>query len=257
MANSSFRSLARRPLQMAAILAVLAAPALACERAETRVAIDVGHYRDAPGATSARGVPEYDFNLRLARRVYESLGATGFGDRILIGESGEPISIRDRVDIANRAEADVFVSIHHDSVQPQFLSEWMHGGRRLRYSDRYRGFSLFVSGENPAFDEGRRLAGLIADGLIADGFRPTLHHAEPIEGENRDLLDPERGVYRWDRLGVVRSTRMPAALFEAGVIVNRDEEAELSEPAVQARIGAAVAGAIDAFVCGPGADAGQ
>jgi N-acetylmuramoyl-L-alanine amidase len=56
-------------------------------------------------------------------------------------------------------------------------------------------------------------------------------------------------VYRYDDLVVLRSTRAPAVLFEAGVIVNRDEEALLSSASYQARVSEAVAAAIQAF-CG-------
>ena len=39
-----------------------------CNRGQFRIVIDVGHTADSPGAVSARGVNEYDFNKRLATR---------------------------------------------------------------------------------------------------------------------------------------------------------------------------------------------
>ena len=45
----------------------------ACNRAEFRVIIDVGHTAEVPGATSARGQWEYDFNLRLAKLIDQNL----------------------------------------------------------------------------------------------------------------------------------------------------------------------------------------
>jgi N-acetylmuramoyl-L-alanine amidase len=44
-----------------------------CARANLRVLIDVGHTATSPGADSARGVPEYEFNLKLAGVVARSL----------------------------------------------------------------------------------------------------------------------------------------------------------------------------------------
>jgi N-acetylmuramoyl-L-alanine amidase len=56
-------------------------------------------------------------------------------------------------------------------------------------------------------------------------------------------------VYRYEDLVVLRNTRAPAVLLEAGVIVNRDEEALLSSASYQALVSEAVAAAILAF-CG-------
>ena len=60
-------------------------------------------------------------------------------------------------------------------------------------------------------------------------------------------MDAEAGVYRFDKLVVLRTTRMPAALLEAGSIVNRDEELAMGSPERQALITSAVSDAIDKF----------
>ncbi len=52
------------------------------------VAVDVGHYRERPGATSARGIPELEYNLRLARDIAAELERRGH-DAILIGDDSE------------------------------------------------------------------------------------------------------------------------------------------------------------------------
>ena len=57
------------------------------------------------------------------------------------------------------------------------------------------------------------------------GLKPSLHHSEPIKGENRELIDKELGIYIFDDLKVLKNSYSPAFLFEAGVIVNRKEEA--------------------------------
>ena len=49
---------------------------------------------------------------------------------------------------------------------------------------------------------------------------PTLHHAEKIKGENRELIDRELGIYLFDDLVVLRTAQCPAVLFESGVIIN-------------------------------------
>jgi N-acetylmuramoyl-L-alanine amidase len=61
------------------------------------------------------------------------------------------------------------------------------------------------------------------------------------------LIDPQAGVYQYNQLVVLKETRMPAALLEAGSIVNRDEELRLATPEHQALIASAVVEAVDAF----------
>src|SRR3712207_3538883 len=55
-----------------------------CQRAAFRVLLDVGDSAEVPGAFSARGVPEYDFNMRLARNLEKSLLRAGFRNTQLL-----------------------------------------------------------------------------------------------------------------------------------------------------------------------------
>jgi N-acetylmuramoyl-L-alanine amidase len=55
-------------------------------------------------------------------------------------------------------------------------------------------------------------------------------------GENRPFADEENGVHYFDNLAVLKTASIPALLFEAGVIVNRDEELRMRDPAVRKRI---------------------
>ena len=55
-----------------------------CARASFRVVVDVGHTADVPGAMSARGIPEYAFNLQLAREIKQALVDAGFEQTVLL-----------------------------------------------------------------------------------------------------------------------------------------------------------------------------
>src|SRR5215471_11515573 len=59
-----------------------------CARSTFRVLIDVGHTATSPGADSARGVPEYEFNLRLAGVIAQSLQEVGFDRTVRLITSG-------------------------------------------------------------------------------------------------------------------------------------------------------------------------
>ncbi|MEF3696177.1 N-acetylmuramoyl-L-alanine amidase family protein [Desulfolutivibrio sp.] len=209
--------------------------------ADTVVAVDVGHSLKRSGATSARGVPEYRFNLELARLVVAELHAAGLLRAFLLDEAGADIPPAGRATLANRKKADLLVSIHHDSVQPHYLATWPFEGRQRKYCDRFSGYSLFFSAKNPASAASIALGKSLGESLRSAGFTPTAHHAEPIPGEGRELIDPERGLYRYDGLAVLSRAKMPAVLVEAGVIVNRDEETSLTDPARRERMARAIA----------------
>jgi N-acetylmuramoyl-L-alanine amidase len=234
-------------LGLLVLAGIHATVAIACEPSAFVVAVDIGHTRMAPGATSARGVPEFEFNRVLANEVVSALKADGFTGAFLINGDGRIGSLAERTRLALSGDADLFLSIHHDSVQPHYLETWTVNGRRARYSDRFSGYSLFVSANNRQFDRSLRAAVEIGKAFRARGLEPALHHAEPIRGENRPLLDPRLGIYRFDDLLVLERTSMPAVLVEAGIIVNRDEERALAEPARQRLIAVGIAAAIRTF----------
>jgi N-acetylmuramoyl-L-alanine amidase len=215
------------------VLVLPAPPALA----DPTIAVDIGHSSASPGAVSARGRGEFYFNRDLAVRIAAVLDEKRFEVQ-LINLDGAQTGLESRA--AEARGADFLLSVHHDSVQPRYLTTWSFGAEPRHYSDRFAGYSLFVSRRNP--DPARSLACATAIGsaLRQGGFTPSLHHAEPIEGENRALADAENGVYYYDDLVVLRAATQPAMLLEAGIIVNRDEEAALSRVDVQQSIARAV-----------------
>ena len=202
------------------------------------VVLDVGHSLAHPGATSARGVPEFVFNRALALVVRQRLEQQGWQVRV-IGAQGDMQDLRARTQAASGA--DVFLSLHHDSVQPQYLETWTPAGVPQRFSDRFSGFSLFVSRANPRLATSLACASQLGAALRHAGFTPSWHHAEPIPGENRPWADRLNGVYYFDDLVVLKTATQPALLLEAGIIVNRTDEVTLQQPAVHAKFAAAIA----------------
>lgn len=224
-----------RPLILGAILGIGLAPA--CEHS-AMIAVDVGHSPAHPGAVSARGRPEFEFNRDLAHVIGAALERRGFAVR-LINAEGDIKSLRARPEAA--AGATLLLSVHHDSVQPRYMDSWEVWGIRRQYSDRFSGFSLFVSRVNPGAAKSLTCASAIGQALRGAGRAPSLYHAEPIPGENRPFADAENGVHYFDDLVVLKLAIQPAVLLEAGVIANRQEELLLAQPQHREAIAAAVA----------------
>lgn len=237
----------RRLAPWAMVLLLATAHAEPCDRGAFVIALDPGHTLASPGATSARGVPEVRFNRELARVVHDELRQAGFAKAFVLSDILKAPTLGQRADLANARRADVFLSLHHDSVQPRYLSSWLSDGRPQSYSDRFSGYSLFVSDKNAAAQDSLRLARLLGTELRKRCLVATRHHAEAIPGEGRELVDPQRGVYRFDDLVVLKATRMPAVLFEAGVIVNRADEEVLRSPEHKRLLAQAISAAIGSF----------
>ena len=213
-----------------------------------RIALDVGHSIKHPGADSARGVGEYYFNRAIAAALLRSLKKAGEVEVFIINPQGTSISLAERTRQAANKRATLFLSIHHDSVQRRYVKEWKVDGKTHLYSDNFSGFSVFVSRKNRKFAQSLRFARLLGEAMVARGFSPTLHHAEKIPGEGRNLVDHDLGLYEFDDLVVLKTAAMPAVLLECGVIINRSEEASLQRPEIQQRIADAAAEAIGKFM---------
>jgi N-acetylmuramoyl-L-alanine amidase len=211
--------------------------------------LDVGHTVEMPGAMSARGVSEYEFNLRLAKQIEQKLIDAGFARTVLLVTADPPPrGLIPRAVRANRLRADLFLSVHHDAVPDSLLEKWEYEGRENHFSDRFKSHSIFISYDHGDHKGSLLYGRLLGNQLKARGLQYTHHYTEEMMGKRRrQLVDAEAGVYRYDQLVVPRETRIPAVLLEVGSIVNRDEELLLATPEHQSLISAAVTDAVETF----------
>ena len=223
-----------------------------CDPAKFRIVLDVGHTAESEGAISARNIPEFDFNLRLAKGIEEKLKAAGFAEtRLLVTEGKARPSLFKRVAAANNWQADLLLSIHHDSVPNKLLESWEFEGKKSHFSDRFSGYSVFVSRDNPDFKRSLSFAELVGKEMKSEGLEYAQQYTKPIMGRyQHPLLNKETGIYSYDELVVLRKARMPAVLLEAGSIINRDEELQMDSPERRDIISSGVTAAVNEF-CEP------
>ncbi|MEM7726538.1 MAG: N-acetylmuramoyl-L-alanine amidase [Cyanobacteria bacterium P01_A01_bin.45] len=166
--------------------------------------IDPGHGGKDPGAIGIAGLREKDVILPISIRVGQILQRNGI-QVIMTRNSDYFVSLQGRVDIAERANASVFVSIHANSVG---LSRPDVSGLEVYY---YR--------------SGYNLAKVIRSSVL--------------QGVNvRD-----RGVRR-ARFYVLRKTSMPAILVETGYVTGREDAAKLASPQYREKMAQAIADGI-------------
>ena len=206
--------------------------------AAPRVAVDVGHTLADPGATSARGRSEFAFNRDFAELLVAALRAYKISVQE-INFAGDAGSLAERPEQARGS--DFFVSIHHDSISPEFLQFWDWDGEEMSHTTLKRGFGLFVSRRNPDLAGSLHCASAMGAMLRRAGFAPTQWH-----GRKHQPADADNGVWYYDNLVVLHKATFPAVLFEAGVIKHHDEELELLDGDRQARMADALATGIAA-----------
>ena len=165
------------------------------------VIIDPGHGGKDSGAIGIGGVLEKDVILPISKRITEVLERNGI-QVIMTRGSDYFVTLPGRVTMAERANADVFVSIHANSA----------GANRPE-----------VSGlETYHYDSGLRLAQIV--------------HSKILQSLNvRD-----RNV-RKARFYVLRKTSMPSILVETGFLTGRDDAAKLRTSAYQNQMADAIA----------------
>jgi len=239
----------RYPLAAVAVLAVgwstaHAQAAATAPRTRPLVVLDAGHGGSNTGATgAAEGLLEKDLTLAVARAVRAELIARGV-EVVVTRDRDATRTLRQRVAVANRLAADLFISIHANASP----------GRAQR------GFETFVltpagidvDGRGLRSDTGTPRAGvdgataLVLDDVergasqweAADLAAAVQRHLREVRGAAGD-----RGV-RQDAHHVLLGATMPAVLVEIGFIDHPVEGHQLADPEVQARLARALADAV-------------
>ena len=165
-----------------------------CEMPKFRIVVDVGHTPESYGALSARNDPEFGFNFVLAKLITAKLRSEGFAaTRLLVTDGKARPSLLKRVSAAKDGRADLFLSIHHDSVPDTLLETWEFDGAKSYFSDRFSGHSLFVSQQNPHFTTSLMLARIIGRQLKEQGLHYASQYTLPVMGVSTSKYAPLTG----------------------------------------------------------------
>ncbi len=189
---------------------VVEVPKVICTPADVLVVLDPGHGGEDEGC-AREGVLEKDINMQITQLVQEKLEEKGY--RVLLThEDDNTYSCEERVEKANMANGDIYVSIHqnaHETTAPNGVEIW--------YS--HTGYGV----------ESERLAKLFQKYVVA--------YTESAD----------RGISETDSLYVIREADMPACLIETGFLSNASERRKLTDVQYQEQIAEGIADAIDVY----------
>ncbi|HEY9751584.1 MAG TPA: N-acetylmuramoyl-L-alanine amidase, partial [Coleofasciculaceae cyanobacterium] len=170
-------------------------------RGQVVIMIDPGHGGPDPGAVGVGGIQEKEIVLDISKQVAQYLQQQGV-QAILTRENDIDLDLQPRVNMAERVNATLFVSIHANAID---MSRPDVSGLETYY-----------------FSSGQQLAHTIHRSVIdATGIQ-------------------DRGI-RTARFFVLRKTSMPSVLVEVGFVTGRDDAAKLSTPSYRSQMAAGIA----------------
>ncbi|MDR3439025.1 N-acetylmuramoyl-L-alanine amidase [Telmatospirillum sp.] len=218
------------------------------------VVIDPGHGGVDPGATSLSGAYEKNIVLALARDVKTQLDKDGKVKCLLTRDRDVFIPLRERVSIARTANADLFVSLHADTVaDPDIrglsvytLSQTASDAESQALADKENKADIVagidLSNESPEVTnilidlvqrESMNLSAVFAHQLIRE-----------VSHETRQLL---QNTHRFAGFAVLKAPDVPSVLVEAGYLSNSADEQMLRRPEYRAKLAGAVARSIEHY----------
>lgn len=221
------------------------------------VVIDAGHGGKDPGARG-KIINEKAINLSVALKLGKLISSKHSDVKIVYTRSTDKfVELDERAEIANRNKADLFISIHTNSVAK---------GNQVKGTETYT-LGLARTEENLAVAMRENSAILLEDDYQQkyEGFDPnstesyiifefiqnkhmqqSVAFASEIQTRFASSRREDRGVRQAGFL-VLRKTSMPSVLIEVGFISNRDEERYLASESGQQQLAKAISDAFDRY----------
>jgi N-acetylmuramoyl-L-alanine amidase len=212
------------------------------------IAVDAGHGGQDPGAIGRGGTREKDVTLAIARRLAKQIDAEEGMRAVLIRDGDYFISLRGRIRKAREAGADMFISVHADSVLDRKVSgasvyvlslrgasdeasRWL--AERENAADLMGGVSLD--------DKNDVLASVLLDVTQKEAVSNSVEAADAVLTSLR-RVGHVHGSHRVRHAGfvVLKSPDIPSMLVETAFISNAADERRLRDKAYQQRVAEAI-----------------
>ena len=225
----------------------------ASARTRKVIVIDPGHGGVDPGAIAASGTYEKTVVLAAAKTLKRVLEKTGRYEVVLTRDKDRFLRLRQRVAVSRSADADLFISIHADSIADK----------------RLRGASIYTLSEQSSDKEAARLAEQenksdiiagwdfseetpeVTNILIDLAQRETMNQSARFAGflapELRRAVRTHRRAHRFAGFAVLKAPDVPSLLLEMGYLSNIKEERMLRTREFQEKVAVAVRRGIDHY----------
>jgi N-acetylmuramoyl-L-alanine amidase len=230
----------------------LALPRIDGDPGRPLVVIDAGHGGFDPGAISpTSGIKEKDVTLRIAKAIRDELLKSGRVRVALTREDDRFLVLQERYGVARKLKADLFISIHCDSVgsgdasgaSVYTLSEVASDKEAARLAARENKADVIagvdLGSENPD------VSSILIDLTQRETMNASAAFARLLGREAEPNIPLRPGFHKFASLMVLKAPDMPSVLFETGYISNPKDAAFLDSPDGRKRIAQSVERAVE------------
>ena len=231
-------------------------PRIEGEAGKPLVVIDAGHGGVDPGAigqslNGRQGLREKDVTLKIAKAIRDELVASGRARVALTREDDRFLVLRERFGIARRLKADLFISIHCDSVgqgdatgaSAYTLSEIASDKEAARLAVREN--KADAIGGVDLGGAGADVRSILIDLTQRETMNASAGFARLLGREAKPMIPVKAVFHRMASLMVLKAPDMPSVLFETGYISNPTEADFLNSGDGRERIAESVSRAVE------------
>jgi N-acetylmuramoyl-L-alanine amidase len=216
------------------------------------IVIDPGHGGVDPGTIGASGSYEKHITLSMARELKKQLEATGRFKVLLTRDRDIFIRLRDRVQMARDAKAELFISIHADAVKNRSIRGPSVYTLSEKASDHEAG--ELAEKENKAdliagidlTNETPEVTNILIDLAQRETMNESARYAAILVKEIRRATEVLRNTHRFAGFAVLKAPDVPSVLLEMGFLSNSTDERQLKSSQFRARFATAVVKSVEA-----------
>ena len=217
------------------------------------IVLDPGHGGVDPGAIGIKGTYEKKIVLMAAKSIKEILAKSGRYNIILTRESDSFIPLRKRVAIARHARADLFISLHADSIKNgavrgatvYTLSENASDREAAQLAERENKSDLIVGIDLDA--ESQEVTDILIDLVQRETMNQSAVFADAIVQEITKKIKTHRRPHKFAGFAVLKALDIPSILLEMGYLSNIEDETLLNTDAFQKKLGRAILLGLDRY----------
>jgi N-acetylmuramoyl-L-alanine amidase len=217
-----------------------------------RIVIDPGHGGKDPGAVGPHGIEEKTMNLQIAQMLAEALRERYNYEVLLTRTDDTFIPLERRASLANRQNADLFISIHCNAslssklkgFEVYFLSEHASDPHADAVA-RFENAPLALEGR--AIPSPGQVTAVLRSLVKTANINEASALGSLIDRQVSDRLsEPSLGV-KQAAFYVLRGAEMPAVLLETAFLTNPKEEKLLQDPSFREKFVAGIAAGVAAY----------